>query len=420
MNTYQEFKSNPWNFIKKKLKVTIEERKLEEQIKLKQSNLDYRNFLIYQNNGLKPTFQKLDYEKLLNVKSILTIFYIFDLDTYIIEIPNKVGYSCISNLIIINPIYSESFKVDLDNYMYGSLDLYCLICKDFKIVYNSINSKIYLEGNENSRYNFFKYIKHYESKASIRIYSVVKIINSKLLWKNDLFLPNNNKILDNNISLYQHLTLRPRIIEEKSYGLNYLIDYIKSSPEDASKMLMKKPIYKTGIRPCDFDKLNRLFSNGKNEIGIEIGNLIDKNCIIENKLYKNRLNNYGFVALLKDSLICLFFNSNSKSPFINNTNKRESIFIFMNYYCYFIGRTNNKFNSSFNENRIIFNEYSDEIFNEFRTSYIKLRSNKTYKIRGDFKRTCNLPIIFNDSQTGSYNDYYFINTIPSFNIVEKI
>ena len=136
-------------------------------------------------------------------------------------------------------------------------------------------------------------------------------------------------------------------------------------------------------------------------------------------LYKNRLNNYGYVAILEDCFICLFFNSNSKSPFMNNTKKRESIFVFMNQYCYFIGRTSSKFTYSFNENRTLFCEYSDYYFNEFRTSYIKMKNDNTYKIRGDFKRTCNLPIIFNDKQIGKYKEIYLINTIPSLNIVEK-
>ena len=419
MNTYQEFKSNPWNFIKKKLKITVDERGIEEQFITNQSNLDYRNFLMYQNNGLKPTFQKLNYEKLISVKSILTIFYVFELDTYIIEIPNKVGYSCISTLIIINPFYSESFKVDLDDYSYGALDLYYLVCTDFKIVYNSFKSTIYIEGNEKSRYNFFKHIRHLESKASIRIYSVMKMINSKMKWKNDLFIPNDNNIIDNKIPLYPQFSLRTKLISEKSYGLNYFIEFIKSTPEEASKLLMKKPTYMSGIIPKDFEKLRGIFTNGINEIGFEIGKRIEKNYTIEDKLYKNRLNNYGYVAILEDCFIGLFFNSNSKSPFTNNTKKRESILIFMNYYCYFIGKTVNEFSYSFSDNRIVFGEYSDEFFSEFRTSYVKFKGDNTYRIRGDFKRTCNSPIIFNDKQTGKYTDYYFINTIPQLNIVEK-
>lgn len=420
MNTYNEFKINPWNFIKKKLKITIEEKLLEDQIKLGQSDLNYRNFLLYQNNGLKPTFLKLDYEKLISVSSILTIFYVFDLDTYIIEIPNKLCFSCISTLIIINPSYSESFKIDLDNYSYGSLDLYYLISKDFKIVYDSIKSNIYLEGNENSKYYFFRNLKYYQSKASIRIYSVNKIINSKKIWKNDQFLPNNNKFINNQIPLYQNLTLRNRSIDNKSNGLNYFINYIKSKPEESALMLMKRPIYKTGILQKDFNKLRNIIINGKNEIGISIGKLINKDFKVEDKLYKDRLNNYGYIAILEDCFIGLFFNSNSKSPFINNnSNKRESIFIFMNQYCYFIGKTKSEFNYSFNENRILFNEHYDQILTEIKTSYLKLRIDNTYKIRGDFKVICNLPLITNDKSVGRYVDYYLIDTIPSLNLVEK-
>lgn len=400
---YNEFKNNPWNFISRRLKIKIEEKELEYQIKNNQSDLNYRNILLYQNNGKNSTKELIEYEKLKKVKNILIIMYLINLDTYIIEFPKNINYSCTTKITIINSNYSESKKIDLDYYSYGLKDLYYIINKDLKYIYNPITSNIYLEGNLNSKFYFFKKIKTFNCPCSIRIYSVNKILNSKNSWKNKEKQPLILNLINDEKPLYKEIKIKERLIENESFGLNYLINLIENNKFN----LIEKTIFKTGIINKDFNKLYNLINN------LKFGEIINKNYKIEeNLLYKNRYNNYGYIVILKDSFFCLFFNSNSFSPFLKTCDNRQSLFIFMNNYCYYIGKTPFYFNYSFNENKTLIYEFN-------KSSFIKLKKDKTYTIRGDFRLTCKIPLILNDFTKGTYKDFYLKNTKEIFNSFER-
>ena len=72
---YNEFKINPWNFIKKNFGISLLESEIEDQYNASRCNLNYRILMLYQNNGLMPTQDEMNYEKLLSSDTFTTIFY---------------------------------------------------------------------------------------------------------------------------------------------------------------------------------------------------------------------------------------------------------------------------------------------------------------------------------------------------------
>lgn len=400
---YEEFKNNPWDFITKKLKIDVFEKHLENEIINNNSNLNYRNLLIYQNNGLLQQNDILNFELFNDIMNILTIFYIFELDTYILQITKNLHYSCINEIIIINKDLIEYKCIELESYNYGQNYLYYIINKDLKLVYFQNNSEIYLEGNINSNLKFFKQIKYFKSKCSIRIYSIGRNLYKKdyfKQFKNNIII--NKIILNNTNQLYPNIKLFNKVILNESIGLNVFKNLILT--KDKNKYINNIPFYLTGINLNDYNNFINILSQ------LKLGNEIKNDYKLDSKLsYNKRFNSYCFLAILKDSIFIIFFNSKSKQPFYNTRLKTNCIIIFLNYYNYFIGEVNNNIlEYNFNDKEIIIQECNYSSYLVFDIE------KKIYKIRGNFKNSFNLPFILNDNNKGNYKGYYFKDSINFF------
>lgn len=407
MSIYNEFKRNPWNFLFRKLKVSVNEKELEQQILAGTSDMNFRNILLYQNNGLSPYNDHLNYETLLDGDGITTIMYLFEADTYIIDIPRDIEASCIHTLAIINRAYSQWDTIQIDNSCYGPNDIYSLVSRHFKLVYNCMDSTVYLEGSPSSSFWFFKKIKCFRCKASIRIYSTGLGIFAKDSVSPDDQMPTITSIDNNSYQMYPYLSLPIRTIEGISYGLDYLNQFFNCDSSQAYKMLMKTPVYKTGISIGDMTRIKQIISSFK------IGTLIDRNYETNVSSYESRLSTYGFIAYLKDAVVGLFFNTNSKMPFFHSTGHRESIFFYLNHYCYFIGKTPISFDYSFSEFTVKL--YEKNIMES--TSVLTIK-NDEYKLMGDWKITCGEPLTFSDSTKGNCTCEYYSNVNPVCTLVE--
>ena len=408
MSAYSEFKLNPWNFLTRKLKLTIKEKDLEEQIASGISDMNYRNIMLYQNNGLNPCKDLLDYELLSSVKGITVVLYLFDLDTYIIDTPRDIEASCMHVITVINRTYSQSDYIQINDSSYGLDNLYYLLSRYFKMVYDPPSSSIYLEGSNNSSLWFFKSINQFKCKASIRIYATKFCLHAKDRWTCDCQMPAIISTLNNCQKLYQNLSLPIRTLEKTSYGLDYLKQYLNSNPIDAHKMLMNYPVYKTGVSIQDMTNIMQLIET------LNIGKRIEKNYELNVSSYDSRFSNYAFLACLQDCIIGLFFNSNSKIPFHHSTAHKESIFIYINHYCYYIGKTPDRFSYSFSEFTI--NLCENNIVDE--TSFLIIKDNK-YHLMGDWKITCTNPIAFSDITKGSCKCLYYTQTNPVCKLLES-
>ena len=406
MSIYNEFKRNPWDFLIRNLKININEPKLEEQILAGTSDMNLRNILLYQNNGLSPCNDPLNYEDLLCGLGITTILYLFEMDTYVIDIPKNIEASCIHTLAIINKTYSQWDTIQIDSSSYGSRNMYSLISRHFKLIYNCKNSSVYLEGNPSCSFWFFKKVKHFQCKASIRIYSTRKERYAKKVgWQNEQ-MPSITNLDNNTMKLYPEMSIPIRTIDGKSYGLDHLRHFFNSNQSDCYKLLMESPVYKTGISISDMSRIKEIIST------FNIGTLIDKNYENNNKTYESRLATYGFIAYLKDTVIGLFFNTNSKSPFCHSTGHRESTFFYLNHYCYFIGRIPPSFEYSFSEATIKFHERKKIVLSALDErliediSVLKVKSDH-YTLMGDWKLTCKVPLLFSDTTSGTCTCEYY-------------
>lgn len=450
-SVYQEFKSNPWNFLSKRLKVVVNEKELEESVKYNLSDLNYRNLLLYQNNGLIELKEDLNYERLIDVNSITVIIYLFDLDTFIIENPFNIERSCISKLTIINPKFSQSDIIVKDSSCYGLDNVYYIINRDFKLIYNPKDSKTYIEGNSNSKFWFFKNIKYFNCLSSIRIYSTKDILSFKDIWKSSEIMPSDVMELNNTVPLYPQYQLRTRLIESKSYGLYYLKEFLESDPEKANEMLMNEPIYKTGISVIDLNHIKEILKT------FNIGKDVDFSYKVNSKAYRERLENYGFIGIFKDALVGLFFNSNSKKPFLYTSGIRTSTFFYLNHYCFFIGRcydiyyTFNKstilldefykhkkcsilkitlkenksskkniidVNDSNNDNEMEEEEINDSTnSNNDNNEWLDLNKDFNYELMGSWKKVCNKDLLPNDNINGKCKILLYKETNNNLNLV---
>lgn len=408
MSLYAEFISNPWNFITKRLKITVYQKELEILIKNSLSDYNYRSLLLYQNSHLEKDKDELTYDKLSIVGYITVFIYIFDLDTYIIENPVDIRNSCISFFTVINKNYSQSESVLFDKTCYGLKGMYYTLARDFKVVYNSSDSTVYIEGNPSSQFHFFRGIKRFLGKCSIRIYSTGRYQKPCASLKDDFEPPQIERIINNIEYLYPEISLRLRLIEDKSYGLEHLSKLLNEDSKTAYKFLTVTPVYKTGITINDLGEVSEILD--KMNIGIRT----KSDYVNPEKNYEDRYFNYGYVGILEDTLIGLFFNSNSKKPMRNSYGYREAIFIYMNQYCYFIGKTNPSIFYSISENSILIQESNGEsVISEYKTEIDK----GEYYLVGNWKRITKLALLPSDKTLGKSTSLYYRDTNRNLNLV---
>ena len=390
------------------LMIKVDEKKIEAMIKDGRSDVNYRNILLYVNNAHMDINEELSFDKLSSVNNITTIIYIFDLDTYIIDNPYDITYSAINNIAIITKEYSQYSCVVCDKSIYGLGNLYCILTRDFKMVYNAADSTIYLEGNKSSRYHFFQGIDRWIGKASMRIYSTTRYDAAKIKFVNSE-PPAVTTIKTNTEPLYKHIALRTRTIEDHSYGLDLLKQILASDKFTAASLLTKVPVYRTGISIKDLSEIDAFIE------AVKVGTPIDRKYDNKIKSYGCRLMAYGTFIVLKDAFVGLFVNSNSRVPFECIGQSRECMFIYMNHYCYYIGRS---YYTSyvFTGTHVCIYENKDS-----KTSsklYIDV-ADMSYRILGDFIRTCNKPLIPTDSTQGVCRQYLYKDIHPNMNILFK-
>ena len=428
MTIYKRFKENPWNFLRAEDGISTNESELLERFwtedesydpntdKYDYSKLDYMRCLIYQNNGYKPVGERLRYENLIEFNNVAIIMYVIELDTYIIVIPNYINYSSIVKMLVINPNYSDMELLDFDYQEYGINNYIILVGKDLKLVYNLITCNIYLEGNSDSKIEFFKKFKYWEGNCSVRIYAIedIESYHSHELVKDPLEYFSIN---DNTCRKYMEYKVKERIIESESHGIKRFIDFISTKDSNEScKLLTPFPIYKSGFNVNGYNTIiNDVIMNKR------IGTL----TTLEEFSYESDFS--GFFLLMKDYLIGIFFNNCDHQ--INKANYKcfninvNGLIIIMNYYCYFIG--SNKINicrqddvlciSEFKkrENTFFFDKSNIEIIKDkvnVITSYIGLNlKSKKYKIHGDFRNICKRPIIVSNNDKGKFEIFYYNN-----------
>lgn len=404
---YQEFKSNPWNFLSRKLKTTVEEKDIESNIQAGISDMNYRSILMYQNNGLQPCRDQMNYENLALVRGITTVFYLFDHDTYILDNPRDVEASCIHTITVINRVYSQSVTMQIDRSTYGMGGLYYLACRSFKLVYSEKDSSMYIEKMAAGPLWFFNCFGTWHGKASIRIYSTRPCLYANDKWTCDSPEPAITERFENCSRAYTEIIVPVRIVTTGDNAIDYLRKYLASDDITASKMLMTRPVYETGI------SISSMATIAETIGGLGLGTLTDKKYELEKRSYESRLFSYGFVAITKDTVIGLFFNSNSTVPFHHSTDNRESIFLFANHYCYFLGKTSSNFYYSFSEFTVSITESNTS----GKSSVITIHDGEA-RYMGDWRITCRSPIMFSDTTASPCKCFFYRNIKPVLTLVE--
>lgn len=409
MSTYSEFVRNPWNFLLRTLMVKVDEKAIEAMVKHGTSDVNYRNLLLYQNNPHSAVKQVLSYDMLSNVTNITVVMYIFDLDAYIIDNPYNITYSCMSHITVITKQCTNSYDVVKDKSMYGLYNLYCVLSRTFKIVYNADNSKVYLEGNSSSKFHLFQRIDKWTGNASIRIYSTTRCSMAKPKFVNGI-CPPVVPVPSNTEPLYSFISLPQRVIEDHSYGLDVLNKILSSDKFTAASLYMTRPIYSTGISVQDLANIDKYILENK-----KIGILTERNYDNNIKSYSCRLMSYGTLIVLKDTLIGLFINSNSKTPFESVGQSRECVFMYMNHYCYYIGRTDRTLYTFNNSTVSIYEACKDST-----TSKLSIcLKDMSYVLYGDFIRSCNTALIPSDTQFGVCRQYLYRNINDNLNFIYR-
>lgn len=457
MSTYDSFTINPWNFLLRTLMIKVNQKDVERMIKDGISDVNYRSLLLYQNNCFSKSYDVLSYDVLQSVMNITVIIYIPDLDAYIIDNPYNITYSCMSNITVITKQCSNNYDVVKEKSLYGLNNLYSILTRTFKIIYNASESTIYIEGNPSSKFNLFQRIERWYGKACIRIYSTDRCSSSQIKFVNNEFPQIIPIPINIDMPMYDYISLQPRTMEEHSYGLELLNEILESKKDNgnggfeldkfkAASLYTMTPVYKTGISVDDLanidtylkkncreiktnpvntkkmeveedeiKKFTRTKINRENVEKEKIGTITNRDFDNGITSYSCRLMSYGTIIVLKDALVGLFVNSNSRTPFKGMGQSRECIFMYMNHYCYYIGRS---YCTLYTFNDTVTSIY--ESAHEITTSKIclNLKTNK-YVAYGDFVKSCKRPLIPAESREGEFKQYLYRNINENLNLIYK-
>lgn len=388
--------------------IKVEEKHIEDMVKTGLSDVNYRSLLLYSNNAHSQYNSELTYDLLASVSNITIVIYIFDLDAYIIDNPYSIANSCMSNITVITKQCSNSYDVTKEKSIYGLCNIYSILTRTFKLVYNAATSTVYIEGNKSSKYHFFQRIERWTGKASMRIYSTSRYYKhrtkSKFVNKD---MPPAVPIPVNTEPMYKTIRLRQRVIEDRSYGLELMEKILSSDKFTAASLYTKTPVYRTGISVKDLSNIDTYILENK-----KIGTLVDRAYDNQIKSYSCRYLSYGTLIVLKDALIGLFVNSNSKTPFQCIGQSRECIFVYMNHYCYYIGRTYAT-SYTFTDMRVTITEGTG-------TSSLDIDvGTMEYTVYGDFRKTCKKPLIPADAEEGFCRQYLYKDIHDNLNLVYK-
>lgn len=404
MSVYGEFVRNPWNFLFRTLMIRVDEKSVESMVKDGLSDLNYRSLLLYVNNARLTKNDELNYDVLRRVDNFTVIMYIFDLDAYIIDSPFGIDNSSMSNITVITKQCSNSYDVVKEKSIYGLCNIYSIMTRTFKVVYNAYNSTVYIEGNKSSQFHLFQRIDRWIGKASMRIYSTLRYDKAKPRFVNPV-MPPAIPIAPNTQPMYKTIQVRNRVMENHSYGIDLLNKIFDSDKFTAASLYTKVPVYKTGISVVDLSNIDSYLTNKR------IGTMIDRSYDNNIKSYSNRSFTYGTFIILKDCLIGLFVGSNSRTPFEGIGHSKQSVFVYMNHYCYYIGRTYLSYTFT---GKIV------SIADRNNSSSLNIDvDDMSYTIYGDFNRSCNKALISGDITSGFCRQYLYKDIHSNLNLVYK-
>lgn len=408
MSTYSEFVRNPWNFILRTLMIKVEEKAVEDMVKNGTSDVNYRSLLLYASNPHEMYNDELSYDVLSRVSNITVVMYIFDLDAYIIDNPYSITSSCMNNITVITKQCSNSYDVTTDRSMYGLCNLYGVFTRSFKYVYNASTSTIYIEGSSSSQYHFFQRIERWTGKASLRIYSTSRSSMPKTKFVNGEF-PAVVPVPCNTEPMYSFLKLPKRVLEDHSYGLDLLEKIITVDKFTAAALYTKSTVHKTGISVSDLANID------KSRLLSRLGVFTTRDYDNKIKSYSCRLLSYGTLVILEDAVIGLFINSNSKTPFECSGQSRECIFVYMNHYCYYIGRTTH-LAYTFNSNRVTLSESQNDVYT---SEFEIMLADMSYSLYGNFVKSCKSPLTPSETRFGTCKQYLYKDIHENLNLIGK-
>lgn len=369
-----------------------------------QSNTLVQN-LIYACNQNFTVPPRMD--TLCNSPTILMLFHIPEIDdAYITLIPVDVCHSSIIDVMIFTRSYFSRFVLEPPKMSLLDNDLMYLVTADSKFIYNYKKHELYIEGLSTCLFHFFRTIKRKTVSANLRIYKTQTFANA---IGQDTILRNFHKGQLN----FTAAAEKPKYInvsvpwhdeERSSHGLILLKRILSNTKPESLDLFTTSLVYRTGITSEDMRNFDKTVLN------LNWGFKAEKNSI-----HQCGCKNFTILFQMKDSFIAVVYYTYAKYPFMEEVYVNHGVFIFMNPFCYYIGRFNSRlsmisWNTDKPENMSWIISDQCYVNNGGRNGSNFCFLNNRYSIQGDFRLAFETPIAFTPEKTGQAKVHYFTDT----------
>lgn len=349
-----------------------------------------------------------DKDLLLNISSVVFIFHSKHIDDgYILIFPRDMVNSSIVEINVFTPLYYERILTDFQKISYMDNNLVCFISTTRKIIYNTATSNLYIEGSPNDRFTaFFRLIGNLEVSASLRVYATDQFMPICMLGREINKECRGGKLRcsleSKKQKLYHDVAIAPRYISVLSKGLDLLKVLLANSDRETASLLTDKVVYETGISPDDMRNFD------EKVLKLSWGTRANYETPLQD-FHKN----YCVIFQMENAFLAVISYDKVDKPFQGRYSANYGMLIFMNEYCYYAGRF-----SAATHFEVWKKSPTSSSYSLSEVCPVKALSpscslftfkNCSYEIHGDFKNTCNNPLLMDDRPIGKCKVHYFVN-----------
>ena len=366
--------------------------------------------LVFSCNGLGTEPPELD--RLLSLKGgMIMIFHVEKMDNgYIVVFPVDMQGSCVLYIMVITKTFMEKVFIDASEISY--IHYFYFTNESCKFVYNYLKHRLYISGVESSN-SILLSSKNYIMEATLRIYSIDLItlpnhepyyidsamykssVHSGNLHFDESVKPGKNK--------YECFSPIPKYSGSTSFGLELLSELLLNDDRVHSEFLNGNVVYKPGLSNEDLLNIKKILELNW---GIYVTN---------EAINQDFCKNFCVLFTLEDALLAVVYRTKETYPFRDDFTTRNGMVIFLNKYCYYIGRFTKSTSFSIwnkpQEKKSITYSLQDKsalYYREKTCSWFNYNNGK-YVIHGDFRITCGKPIIMCGKNHGKATVQYIVN-----------